>query len=351
MNSQRPVVNISGDNPETILHLAKKLGTARLRRDVFDLIYGKGERPRSKKQIAQILGRPDEQVVQDALEYLAKHHLVARSENAGRVDDRSKWLYGKETTVRAHRHEIVKYADNPAAAKRVHTKRQPRIDASFSLVKPARRSATAPRARQAPRKRHARLRIALLVTNPDRRASLQTAIEARDIEEGIRLGGRAGEVDLKLVLAPTLNTLLDMLNSYDPGVIHFSGHGGGQTLLFDNEHAGDDGGTVLDFDMVARVVAATSVKPKLLVLAACDTVEGAERFLDVVPAVIAMADSIADDAACDFSKRFYQSLSAGQTIENSLTQAKLLLEHKGYKDADLPTLVTRDTGTRQYKFL
>jgi CHAT domain-containing protein len=142
-----------------------------------------------------------------------------------------------------------------------------------------------------------------------------------------------------------------MLNSYDPDVIHFSGHGGGGALVFDNEKAGDNGGTVLDFDLIARVVLATNAKPKLLVLAACDTVDGADRFLDAVPTVIAMSDSIDDEAACEFSSQFYGSLSAGVSICKSLEQAKMLLESKGYKDFDLPTLLASDQSVASSSLL
>jgi CHAT domain-containing protein len=185
------------------------------------------------------------------------------------------------------------------------------------------------------------MKVALLVTNPDLTRSLQTGVEARYIDEAIRLGGNADCVDLKVVPAPTLDTLLDTLNSYRPDVLHFSGHGGGQALVLDNEKAGDDGGTVLDFDMIATFLGSTSIKPKLLVLVACDTVDGAERFLEHVPAIVAMAASIDDEAACEFSARFYRTLTVGETISNSLSQAKGVLRAKGYADADLPTLVMR----------
>lgn len=352
MNSQAPIVNVSGDFEETILQLAKHLGRDKNRRAVFNLIYGRGSKPRSKKQIADLLGKAgNAQVIQNALDELAKHHLIVRTENKGHVKDGSRWVYGKDASVRANRGVIVKYADDPSAAKKVATKRRPIIETKLSLVKPVRRSGT-PR-RGGPRRRdtQARLKIAVLMTNPDRRASLQTAVEARDIQQSVRLGGKADEVDVKLVPAPTLDTLLDTLNSYRPDVIHFSGHGGGQTLLFDNERAGEDGGMVLDFDMIARVVGATSTAPKLLVLVACDTVDGADRFLDTVPVVIAMADSIDDEAACEFSSRFYRSLSAGETIANSLVQAKLVLESKGYRDANLPSLVARDDKVSQRALL
>ncbi|MNY15321.1 CHAT domain protein [compost metagenome] len=245
----------------------------------------------------------------------------------------------------------MKYADDPIAAKTVPTKRRPATTTALSFVKPATRTRKSHSSEQRQTRKQARLKIALLVTNPDSRTSLQTGVEARYIDEGIRLESKFGEVDLKIVPAPTLDTLLDTLNSYRPDVIHFSGHGGGQTLVFDNEKAGNDGGTVLDFDMVARVVGATSTSPKLLVLVACDTVNGVERFLDTVPAVIAMADAVDDEAACEFSRRFYRSLSAGATISNSLEQAKIILESKGYTDANLPTLVARDKGAAQRALL
>lgn len=347
-NSPTSVINPSGDFEEAILRLANHLGTDKNRRAVFNLIYGRVSKPRSKKQIADQLGKTGSaQVIQNALDHLQKHHLIVRLENGGQVDDRSRWLYGKDGFVRANRDAIVRYADNPGAAKKVATKRRPGAEAKLSFVRPARpvERPSGKRMRQSGKK--PKLKIALLVTNPDSRASLQTGVEARYIEEGILIGGRAGEVDLKVVLAPTLDTLLDTLNSYRPDVVHFSGHGGRQTLLFDNERAGDDGGTVLDFDMVARVVGATSAAPKLLVLVACDTVDGADRFLDTVPAVVAMADSIDDDAACEFSKRFYRTLSAGETIANAVDQAKLVLKDKKYANADLPTLLAKDKKAAQ----
>lgn len=352
MNSQTPVINSSGDYEENLLRLAKHLGQDKNRRAVFNLIYGRGSKPRSKKQIADALGKTENaQVIQNALDVLAKHHLIVRMKNEGQVKDRSRWVYGKDSFVRANRNAIIRYADNPSTAKKVATKRRPASEITLSFVKPARRT---PKPRSSgPRRsaKEARLKIALLVTNPVSSASLQTGVEARDIEEVIRCESKAGEVDLKAFLAPTLDTLLDMLNSYRPDIIHFAGHGGGRTLLFDNEKAGDDGGTVLDFDMVARVVGATSADPKLLVLAACDTVEGADRFLDTVPVVIAMADTIDDEAACEFSRRFYRSLCAGATIANSLDQAKIVLENKGYRDANLPSLLTRDNVVSQRPLL
>jgi hypothetical protein len=343
MNHRTSIVNVSGDFEETILRLAKQLGRDKNRRAVFDVIYGRGSRPLSKKQVAERLDKSGSgQVVQNALDQLAKHHLIVRMENDGYVNDGSRWVYAKDATVRANRPAIVKFADNPQAAKKVATKRRPSLEAPV-FVKPVRRAKKAG-ALANQRLGKIALKVALLVTNPDSRSSLQTGIEARYIDEGIKIGRGSRNVELKIVLAPVISTIFDMLNTYKPDVIHFSGHGGGRTLLLDNERAGQDGGTVLDFDLIARVFKATTIDPKLLVLVACDTVDGAEQFLETFPAVIAMSDSIDDEAACEFSKQFYQSLSAGQTIEHSIEQAKIVLKSKGYADSDLPTLLKRTTS-------
>lgn len=354
MNSQTPVINPSGDFEESIQRYAKHLGRDKNRRAVFNLLYGRGSKPRSKKQIAEALGvSGTAQVVQNALDELAKHHLIIRQPNEGQVKDGSRWVYCKEPFVRANREKVVRYADDPAAAKKIATKRTPRLTAGVSFVvqphRPRARSRTS--AGAAPRSAGVQLRIALLVTNPDYRASLQTGIEARDIQAAAKLGGKPEKVEIKIFPAPTFDTLVDALNTYRADILHFSGHGGGQSLVFDNVKAGDDGGTILDFGMVARLVESASYKPKLLVLAACDTADGADQFLGVIPAVVAMKDSIDDEAACEFSSRFYRSLTSGASIRSSLVQAKESLKQKGYVDADLPDLITVDEASGNRVFV
>jgi hypothetical protein len=354
MNSQIPVIDASGNFEESIQRLARHLGRDKNRRAVFNLLYGRGSKPRSKKQIAEALGvGGTAQIVQNALDDLAKHQLIIRQANEGQVKDGSRWVYCKESFVRANRHKIVRYADDPAAAKKIATKRTPRLPAGVSFVVQSPRSdGQAPkRPRSTSRRSGVQLKIALLVTNPDFRASLQTGIEARDIEAAAKLGGKPEKVEIKIFPAPTFDTLVDALNTYKADILHFSGHGGGQSLVFDNLKAGDDGGTILDFQTVARLVESASYKPKLLVLAACDTAEGADEFLRVIPAVVAMKDSIGDEAACAFSSRFYQSLTSGASIRSSLVQAKELLKHKGYADADLPDLIAISEAAEDQTFV
>jgi len=100
MSERTSIVNISGDHEETTIQLARHLGTNRIRRQIFNAIYGRGTRPRSKKQIMdaakiKAIGTKAQQV-QNELDHLSKHHLIVRIENGGSVRDGSRYLYQKD---------------------------------------------------------------------------------------------------------------------------------------------------------------------------------------------------------------------------------------------------------------
>ena len=235
--------------------------------------------------------------------------------------------------------QILSVLQSPSKLKEIATKRTPALIAPIALTRPAKKPLLKRSPTGKPTNAKSRTRIALLVTNPERRASLQTGIEARDIQRAIEGSVNWDSFDLRVVLEPTFGDLVDSLNRFNPDILHFSGHGGGSSLLLGNERAGQDGGEVLDFEMAARLLDVTAPNVSLIVLAACDTVEGAECLLKPGRAIIAMSDSIDDEAACAFSERLYKSIVDGVSVTNSLAQAKLFLEQKGYEDALLPTLI------------
>lgn len=348
--SRDSVLDISSNFEEVIERLSISLGTAKVRRQVFDIIYGRGSKPLTASDIASRLDRTGSkaQVVNDALNHLSSHYLIKRIPNdvhAAKV----KWVYGKDDTVRANRKRIVALADNPNRRQKLATKRRPAIE-NVSLTKRSTQKHSRGQAKARVRKVKAKQRIAVLVTNPDRYASLQTGVEARDIDKAIKASKYRESFDVKAVLAPTFRDLIDQLNEYKPTILHFSGHGGGRSLVLDNREAGLDGGEVVDFDKVAKLLETTSAGLSLLFLAACDTLDGADRFLESADAVIAMSDSVDDEGASKFSEQFYRSISGGAQLNSAIEQARLVLEHEGVEDGDLPTLLVRDEKFRRSTF-
>ena len=96
MADRTPVVDWSGNYEENCLQLATHLGKSKIRRKLFDAIYGRVSIPRSRKQMvaATNLKSSDGQQAQNELDHLARYSLIRRIKNEGNVavDDGSRWL-------------------------------------------------------------------------------------------------------------------------------------------------------------------------------------------------------------------------------------------------------------------
>lgn len=334
-----------------ILDVASALYRSERKYLVFEAVYHHKKRAKSVSEIVERSGLTRMQVLQ-AGGQLKAMELVGQTKVDGET------AYEQKSEVMGLKTRVLSLAKNPDRLKKLLSERQatmtsrvsePKGAQAVSFVKhPQRRTS---RKRKPPKASSASVRLALLVTNPERTASLQTGVEARDIQRAIESASKGDAFDVKVVLAPTFDDLIDSLNRLNPQILHFSGHGGGSAILLDNERAGQDGGEVLDFDLAARLIDATDATIRLIVLAACDTVVGAEKLLAKGRAIVAMSDSIDDEAACAFSARFYKSLADGVAVEKALEQAKLLLEQKGYEDAELPTLIAESGEAKAHSFV
>lgn len=73
MAERTSVLDLSGNNEETILQWAKDLWTNKIRRCLFNTVYGRSRKARSKKQIMSAANIPARQAqqVQNQLDHLA----------------------------------------------------------------------------------------------------------------------------------------------------------------------------------------------------------------------------------------------------------------------------------------
>lgn len=104
MTRRTPIVNMAGDWEESVLQYARHLGTNKIRRKLFNVVYGRGAKPKSKKQIMEAanLNESASQQVQNELDHLSRHGLIVKSDNEGIVNDSSRYVYGKDLQVRAN---------------------------------------------------------------------------------------------------------------------------------------------------------------------------------------------------------------------------------------------------------
>ncbi|MGB7923281.1 MAG: CHAT domain-containing protein [Pyrinomonadaceae bacterium] len=145
----------------------------------------------------------------------------------------------------------------------------------------------------------------------------------------LQAAGKMGRVDI--LRRMTLAGLQDQLRQRPYHILHYMGHGAFEQnqgyLILENEQG------------YARWVKAETLKYffggsplRLLFFNACQTAinSQANSLLGVahaalvagLPAVVAMQDTIADQAAAAFAQEFYQALGEGRTLESCMTEGR-----------------------------
>jgi hypothetical protein len=135
----------------------------------------------------------------------------------------------------------------------------------------------------------------------------------------------------------TVDSLQDHLSVFRPHILHFIGHGEydtqtnqGAIILVDNKGRSRR----VRPDSFANFLRGGEVK--LVFLNACKTAaqNPAHAFMGIapalvrakIPAVIAMQFAIPNDIAIAFARRFYRSLTNGQTLDRAITDARNSIE-------------------------
>jgi hypothetical protein len=328
MADRTPVVDWSGNYEETCLQLAKHLGKSKIRRKLFDEIYGRVSKPRSKKQMvaATKLKSKDGQQAQNELDHLARLGLIRQIKNEGSVavSDGSRWLYLKDENVRAHRAQILKYANNPKEANKVPTKRRPQGSTTVVVTR-----------RSLKKRKH--LDVLYLTANPD--IDLRVEAEVSQVQQEVRGSKLRDNIDIHYRPAADLDSLIQGLNDLAPAIVHFSGHGNESGVGTDDAKSARPAGKLVSFELLAKAIAATDTPPQVIVLNSCKSAGAKKSFFPPAKAIIAMADSIGDLAATAFAAKFYAAIAAGQSLHSAFAQGKVAVEAVSIDEADTPQLI------------
>lgn len=187
-----------------------------------------------------------------------------------------------------------------------------------------------------------KLRVLYLTSNPG--MDLRTDAEVRQVQQALRGAKYRDLVVIEQRPAATFQDLLDGLNDVRPHVIHFSGHAGTESLLLEGGAFEAGSEQVVSFGLLVKALDATDSPPALLVMNACDTLDGANVILPAVPVVIAMSDNVLDMAAILFAQQFYAALASGQSVGSALKQAKVIIERAMLDDtaSELPQYIARE---------
>ena len=156
--------------------------------------------------------------------------------------------------------------------------------------------------------------ILLLSANPQDTIKLRLDEEIREIELGLQRRSRQREIfEFKSGQAVRDFEIHRYILDYEPQIIHFSGHGTGESgLLFEDKNGQQK---PIDAEALAGLFELFAEQVECVVLNACYSEIQAKAIAKHINYVIGMSQEIRDVAGIDFARGFYDALCAGKDIE------------------------------------
>ncbi len=180
-----------------------------------------------------------------------------------------------------------------------------------------------------------KIKVLLVVANPISTTRLRLDTEIREIQQSLERGKIRDNISLVIRPAVTIIDFHRALLEETFQIIHISGHGTQNGLIFSNEQGGQ-------YTVQAQTLADTlnELPITCVLLNACYSIHQGE-LLTSIPFSIAMEGPITDSVAIAFSGGFYDAVAAGRSIDYAYHYAtkrvKFLVSHA----TQVPTLINK----------
>jgi hypothetical protein len=157
------------------------------------------------------------------------------------------------------------------------------------------------------------IKILILASNP--RNDLDLDEEIRDLKDVIHASRNRQEFEVEDALAVRAGDLQELLFKHEPQIVHFCGHGSGESgLIFEGKDGREQW---VQTEALRNLFRLFSNKVGCVLLNACYSEEQAEEIVHHIDYVIGMNQAIRDDAAIAFAKGFYRALGYNCSIEEA----------------------------------
>lgn len=178
------------------------------------------------------------------------------------------------------------------------------------------------------------IRILFIGVSPRDTGRLRIDKEHRIINKIIHSSKLRERITLNTELALPANELVSVIHRTDPTVIHFSGHGGEEGIVLEDQNG--EGQTVSP-EALTRMFSGFLGRIQCVILNSCFSLSLAERLMrqSQVACVIGLSSAIDDEDAIAFVAQLYQFLCDGEAVARAMQLAKMSLSVSGVEGTDI----------------
>ena len=160
----------------------------------------------------------------------------------------------------------------------------------------------------------AKINVLFISANPRTTAPIEVVKESEVILESLERSRYRDDISIQPRHLATVHKLRRALLDNDFEIVHISGHGTDMGIVFEKE---DGTPHIVPQEALADLFQAYSPPIQCVILNACFSVEQGKLISLGIPFTIAMEGQVADQAAIEFSRGFYDAIGAGKDIRFS----------------------------------
>jgi hypothetical protein len=187
--------------------------------------------------------------------------------------------------------------------------------------------------------------ILFLAANPKGTPPWRLDQELRDIGEGLQRAQKRDQFKLEQRMAVRHHDIQRAMLDLSPQIVHFSGHGAGESGLVFEDEIGN--AKMVDGDALAALFELFADKLNCVVLNGCYSEIQAQAIAQYIPCVIGMNKAIGDEAAIAFAVGFYDALGAGRDVKFAFKLGCASIRLEGIPEYPIPKLLIKNITVRK----
>lgn len=180
------------------------------------------------------------------------------------------------------------------------------------------------------------IRILILAANPQNTDRLRLDEEVREIQAALEESRNRDQFEVITRWAVRVDDLQKALLDYNPQIVHFSGHGSGDSGLMLEDQIGQ--ACMVSTTALAKLFSLFQDTIRCVCLNACYSEVQAEAIHAVIPFVVGMNQPIGDKAAIKFAQGFYRAIGANRSIEEAYQFGCNAIDLQHHPDVSVPVI-------------